>query len=304
MSLCCDNIVEICSHLERKDLYHLSLTSYRYCNLINFKQIIINTIKTRLQKIFENDYKDFITILNRVGGFIAGSFILQCILNEYWESDIDIFVPLQNLRKQGFDDGNMVTPLEYFLYEKNYDGNEDIQRYQGKDEVKIHKQIKRVRNYTKANKPVIQIISFDSNINYYKFISTWTDFDICKNLYSNGKLIINNINNIFNKSCQFNCTCLLEQSIFRYHKYHNRGFNITKIKYNELIKYDQYKNKIITNNLNNIPNTIKRYVDIKVKKVRPVNTIQCNRSECIIAFYDHEYTHSHCVANQKNYIIL
>ena len=193
-----------------------------------------------------------ILILILKDSFIAGSFILQCILNEYWESDIDIFVPYRDLREHAFGDAVYTfTPIEDFLYNIGYDGHEDIPIYVGKDEIKTHDYIKRVRNDTKINKPLIQIISIDTDQSD-EFINQWTDFDICKNLYINGKLIIGHISSILNKTCDFNCTCLLEQSITRYHKYQKRGFNIIKSKLNKFMTYDQYNHKIITSDLTKV----------------------------------------------------
>lgn len=184
--------------------------------------MVIKNIHQRLQPIFENDYEEFSKIMITNNAFIAGSLILQCILNEDWSSDkntdidIDIFNPVTSLHAQVFQDGETYTftPLEDFLYKIGYDGSEDLQSYRfsryGKHDVKTHPHIYRVRTYTKINKPKIQIISLSDYLNAYHFINEWTDFEFCKNLYIyDSKLIIKNINAIFNKTCPFNCNTLL-----------------------------------------------------------------------------------------------
>lgn len=304
MALCQDNLNEIISHLARKELYHFSLTCSFYHDLINFKQIIIDTIHQRLKDVFEQDYKKFVELMIANNGFIAGSLIIQAILNEHWlKSDIDIFVPVNVLREEYFA-GNIYTfnPLEDFLYGLQYQGYEEISNYMGKNEIKTHNDIYRVRSYVKLDKPKIQIISVTGN---YNFINEWTDFEICKNSYNYQNLMIKNIISILNKTFTFHCTNLLEQSIRRYHKYTKRGFNITKIHYNELKMYDQYHTKIITETM--VSDNIKQFVDVKIKHKKCNDYTDCIKKECIIGFYD-TCDHKHgiiCYYNKnKNYITL
>lgn len=75
MSLCLDNIKDILSYLDRKDLYYLSLTSTFYHNLVQFDKIITNTIKSRLVNIFGEHYDVFVQLMVDNGAFISGSFI-------------------------------------------------------------------------------------------------------------------------------------------------------------------------------------------------------------------------------------
>lgn len=49
-------------------------------------------IESRLFEIFGTDVEEFKAILRDSDAIIAGSFPLQCILGENWNSDIDIFV--------------------------------------------------------------------------------------------------------------------------------------------------------------------------------------------------------------------
>lgn len=86
------------------------------------KYIVTDTynydIFTRLSKL-NIDVHNFIKFMKEDGGIIAGSFPLQCILNEEYEnSDIDVFI---QVNESVFNQFGFFTKLQTYLYSKGYD---------------------------------------------------------------------------------------------------------------------------------------------------------------------------------------
>lgn len=80
--------------LSPKTLIAISLTNKYYKSAINedmLIQNIINKINYRLYTILGNNIDIFKTYLTQNRAFISGSFIVQCILYEFWDNDIDVF---------------------------------------------------------------------------------------------------------------------------------------------------------------------------------------------------------------------
>ncbi len=216
--LCLDVRNEIISNLDRKELYYLSMTSKFYHNFVQFNKLIINTIKQRLKNEFGEHYDSMTQLMKRNNVFLSGSFIIQCILDEDWtsytnqhlDSDINFFQSRvnHNVRKR-YDGEIYVSDIENYIY--------DIMFY--KDSVELYnipftthhpilyhiiQDVYYFHDIDQAKK-VIQMTTLDTD-EYYKFICNRVDFDICKNIYYNDKLIINDIDAILNKQIIFKNT--------------------------------------------------------------------------------------------------
>ena len=220
-------------------LYNLKLCNKfwnKYITLSMMTESIINEINTRLSLIFKDKYDDFNKILDNTKAVISGSFIIQCILGEYWEnSDIDIYFPTTNNKKYSTNCNNPYYELEKFLYETvKFEVNESysaISRYKS-DQSNGKLNIEYVRNYdTVINS--IQVIQAKVDNNHDKmneFIHETFDFDICKNVYyindRKACLKILKLNDILNKVTEFKIGYRVGSSIQRCEKYKKRGFNI------------------------------------------------------------------------------
>ena len=319
--LCFDIKNEIMNKLARRELYYLSITSKSYHKIIDFTQIIINSIIGRLRMELDEHYDHFILLMSKNGAFLSGSFIIQCILDEYWESDIDIFCPhignkVTNLYNEPIElerNSNYYTnELEdYLYYNMGYKGHIEAYKYhQLNKHHPINYKIIHVRDYFKPDndKSIIQMISLNIEKEikqYYDFIEKRFDFDICKNMY-NGQLYINNIEGILTKVTRFKCTTRLEQSIERYHKYVERGFvfdNDNTLTYNDLRDADYCKQRIFATEIPDRPLAPESLLNfIKVKPISHNRSIydgkyplkaKCYKPQCLIHFRDKTIKHKH-----------
>lgn len=223
---------EFMSLLSPLDFYHLKFTTKEYYSLITLewlKTSILAHIKKRLLYLLNDNYNKFIEIMNETGAVISGSFIIQCILGEYWQSDIDIYFPTRGNKEYNDDKiyRNSFYELEQFFYhECKYKlvDSCDVTKY------KYDRSISMVRNY-KTNHDEIQIIHFNTKkSNMINRINEAVDFDICKNCYyvENNKhqLYIYKLIDILHKQSTFNYSKSLGDSIERCYKYRNRGFTM------------------------------------------------------------------------------
>ena len=82
------------NHLNLAEIYKLSQI-YQKKKLVDIiNNICILEMKTRLKDLLQDDYEDFMSVMEKNGAVISGSFIGQCMLKENWRTDIDIFVPM------------------------------------------------------------------------------------------------------------------------------------------------------------------------------------------------------------------
>lgn len=223
MSLYLDNINEIIRYLDRKELYYLSQTSTFFHKLVQFDQVIINSIHNKLKNILNEHYDHFMELMIDNNAFISGSFIIQCILNEDWsnfsgKTDIDVYVPYykNNTRVLTFADGTMYyyNTLEDYIFSimrhDLYTDDSPCKRYTMRKNDKDLPTITNVRSYDNPNGVNIQIISIsrdDMNFADHHF-----DFNICKNMYYPGKkLYIYDMDNILNKVATFYATFNLRE---------------------------------------------------------------------------------------------
>src|SRR5437762_2456462 len=80
----------------------------------------VKSIDNKLEEIFQDDMGEFKTLLAESKAVISGSFIVQCILGEFYEdSDIDIYVPVKNVNLQ-LKRNDPITELEKFLLDINF----------------------------------------------------------------------------------------------------------------------------------------------------------------------------------------
>lgn len=245
-------------------LYNIKLCSKfldEYVTLSMIKESIMKEINFRLSLIFKDKYDAFNKILDDTKAVISGSFIIQCILGEYWEdSDIDIYFPTINNKKYLTNYNNPYYELEKFLYETvKFDAGEShpaISRYK-LDLSNGKLNIEYVRNYETTNNIQVQVIQVQVENDYNKmneFINDTFDFDICKNVYyiNDGKEHLNilKLNDILNKVTEFKIGYRAGSSIQRYKKYTKRRFNITNN-----MTYKEIANKAVADpQLHNMPN--------------------------------------------------
>jgi hypothetical protein len=231
------HIYNIFNKLSPLNLYNLRQTNKLFFDMIDInimKQSIIQQINERLFLIFGDKLNVFKQLMSDTKSVISGSFIIQCILNENWHSDIDIFFPTINNVESKCEGGNPAYAIENFLYydmKLQWNDGEDPNSY--KDEVD-KTLINFVRSYQLLKpKNIIQVIQVNIDNNYVRqkqYIHDTFDFDICKNIYfiddKRDNLSILKLTNILNKIGEFNVSKTTGSSIKRYHKYINRGFNL------------------------------------------------------------------------------
>lgn len=226
---------EFISLLSPLDFYHFKLINKEYHQLITLnwlKTSILSHINKRLLTIFGEQYDRLIEIMNNTGAVISGSFIIQCILGEYWQSDIDFYFPTKGNKE--YNDykiyRNSFYELEQFFYHECHYGcvdSCDVTKY------KYNRSISIVRNY-RVNHDIykdIQIIHFNTGKSkMINRINEAVDFDICKNGYyvKNNKqqIYIYKLIDILHKETIFMYSGSLGDSIKRCYKYRNRGFTI------------------------------------------------------------------------------
>lgn len=236
-------------------LHKLRLTNKLFSKTITNEIIhesILREINRRLTIIFDDKLYEFKCLLSETKAVISGSFIIQCMLDEYYEnSDIDIYFPINNnksyLTKRDFN----YYEIEKFLWKtmnfKVKESYADISRYKSdQSDGKIN--IKWVRTYiTSRNDIQVIQVKIDNNHDLMKdFINDTFDFDFCKNLYyvNNKKEYINifKMNDVFNKIGNFELKHRLGSMIQRYKKYTERGFNISmNVSYEDIINQSKIK---------------------------------------------------------------
>lgn len=233
----------ISKYLQPKDLYNIKCTNKAYNEIIN-KKIIMSSIKTiifqRLTEYFGDLTTHFINLLQENNGIISGSFLVQCILNEYWDdTNINIYIP----DKKGSEE---FTAIENFIYN---DLKWKWKNGTGYDRDIVSDKISFVRDYKNKKNQKLHIIHLDTDNNIdslYNFVHDTFDFDIVKNIYSKDYLRICNLHDILTKQTKFKYAYRLGSTIKRYNKYKQRGFhfiNMNDISYkniasNSSILYD------------------------------------------------------------------
>lgn len=245
-SLPCEVVDYITKFVKPVDLYNWCRINKNYNTMLRtlIKRSVLSEIENRLRDIFD-DLPQFLQILAKSKSVISGSFIIQCILNEYWnDTDIDIYIPIKGNNITGYtENDNPITIMEDYLYKTmKFTHYEAANRY-GHD-INTEKLIFNwIRNYLKGNYSIQVIqVNIDENISEVKnFIHQTFDFDICKNIYNFAEnqsyLSLYKMNQICSKMTKFKCAYRLGSSIERCKKYQKRGFvftNLNKLSYEKL----------------------------------------------------------------------
>ena len=214
--------------LECKDLWNVSKIGHkeRMIELIHKK--CLKEIKYRLKKILEDKYEEFIDLLYRTGAVISGSFILQCLLNEDWGSDIDILISTKEITVE------FVNFMEKYNYTSIYYGQNCKRDMMGISGVRCVEFLE-----TKIQFLLVNIGKHEIK----DFILGNFDFDIVKNLFQENKLYIHDYEQIFSKRTEYKVGKIPGSSIIRRIKYEYRGFSFYQpnYSYQSLKKWVEYK---------------------------------------------------------------
>jgi len=214
------------------DLYHLKYLNKEYFSYVTKKILydnIILQITKRLQQVFQDDYDNFIEYMQLNQLVISGSFIVQCILNEIWSSDIDMYTFSKKL----------------FLREKwteNYDVHHHCYDYEHILNIaSIHNYYPKQVSASISHIQIIKLQASSTITDIDKFLDNNFDFDICKNKYTivdcRPQLKIHTLHGILNRQCQPMINEYGWKKIDRMSKYHKRGFNFN-IKPEHYITYE------------------------------------------------------------------
>ena len=222
---------EIAPYLQFVDLYRLKCCNKYLSRCCNLQSKLSNGISKRLCDIFEDNSNEFKALLEQTGAIVSGSFILQSILNENWNSDLDLYVPMHQREK-----------LCNFLYKNivmrnKYDDGycwtlEDLQ-YDDMQTCKIiyHPKIRVCNRYRiDKHKAKIKLWTVDDD-HLETFITNTTDLDICRNVYGitggNEYVKVFRIDQIIDKRTEFKVGKYFTAGLERYFKYQARGFTFT-----------------------------------------------------------------------------
>ncbi len=225
-------------------------------------------VETRLSEIFgQKNLVEIQTALQKSQAVISGSFIVQCILGEYWEgSDIDIYVPIpediptvmphdiridhdhcevhdvelnNGIKVKYSCGGYLITEIENVLFhlsdEKEHNGcyeqeGESEGQYCGLFGESIYGMREYIiKNETKQKIQVMQVNT--KKLPLGDFIFRSFDFDFCKAFYGvmEKKSFVNcfDLKSIFSKCCEMEYTVNMKKSLERFEKYSKRGFQFT-----------------------------------------------------------------------------
>jgi len=199
----------IIHYLTPVNLYNLCQTCKQYRLLLTkdkFERATITEIKRRYVNHHYTSQKSLnngLFVMKKMKSIISGSFIIQCILGEYWsESSIDIYlgnITLSNKKDQ------YLIPNSRSAFCDHY---------------------KECLNIPTTGKQSIKYINLNtSDVN--NFIDNIFDFNICKNKFwydDEYHIYIKSINEILSKKATFSCKIKLASSIERYKKYTDRCF--------------------------------------------------------------------------------
>lgn len=206
-------------YLYKRLLNNVCITTKNKCSYYDLYKAhhqIMKSINKKLTDLF-GDADKFKQTMKQTNAIISGSFLIQSILNEKYDGDFDIFIPL--------------TPNnEHFMYQHNtFPFSLREQQYMGEYNMKL---IDNIVCFIKNNQKV-EFIYLNTNNNVsslYNFINTYFDFNICKNMYhydGTDNIFINNLDAILSKQATITTQFNVNSIVSRYHKYTNRGFNFT-----------------------------------------------------------------------------
>ena len=265
-------------------------------------------IKKRLKKVLGESYDEFVSVLSRTGAVISGSFIVQCLLNEDWNTDIDIFVPMIGNKIGKTDSNNPTTEVDDLLFQKFHMVDYQAGNRYGHDI--DDEKIQWVRTFSKTQvyrrdvhgrfERIIDVQREKSGYNFQvvlvniekeklcDFIIENFDFDIVKNTYTffDNKLKILKLQEIFDKRTEFKVGTRLGSSVQRAIRYEKKGFSF----YNKNMPYDRIF-EIYTNG----PKFSGGRPGIIIRHLKNTDKKKCTGcpNDCIIKFTHPEDEHYH-----------
>lgn len=231
-----DIIQEIVKHVSVKDAYMLKLASKHFSKQIqNLEELLIRKINCRLAHLIGSTrLPQFKHLLQRFNAVITGSFLIQCILDEDWQTDVDIMIPVSSVTKVELKWLN-VWDFDNLLY--GLLDHEDVRRESTHIYEDGHQDIVSLRSYTlKERTTKIQTCVFRSEAKTTNaFVYRHADFDICRNVYSVIKIgedekeyvKVATLNQICTRQTEFKLGRVVCNSMRRYAKYMNKGFTFT-----------------------------------------------------------------------------
>ena len=311
-----DLIEVISTYLPIKDVYNIVNTfdQDNHYNILN--KIIIGRILSRLRSKFTSeDYNNVINFMKKTNCCISGSFILQCILDTDYKSDIDFFVSSKYIKEVKeilkllrIDDNIDCERMQYEgvrLFRPHfevmttyYQKNESVISKNIMDElVEVHsdKYYEDYENLEESIKIELQFVILDVEDPTYHIINNF-DLDIISNYltYKNGKLelYIENIQNIINNIMKVKLSSTDERlKTERINRYQNRGFRFNDI---EDLAYIQRMMREYNIYICDDHHSFKEIRTSKEKTRIKGMPVQCNQN-CYINRYFNKYKHIHVI---------
>jgi len=265
-----DILGEVLSYLKPVDIYKLSLTSKYYHRNINVENYIVKEINRRLYDIFNDKLDQFIILLKQLKAVISGSFIIQCILGEYYNgSDIDVFIP------HNYDQDHLISFMkengECFISEEGAE-------YE-------YMCINNVIDFKFLTNQRIQFIILDKKETINSYIDEYFDFEICKNSWDCNNIKIKNISNLSNKVIDLKNIKYTDNLRDRYQKYKDREFTFINEKFMNLENINIYRNPDCNHSSNLVPDDIICHYSYLY--------IYNDKEHCIFDIIFNEYIHQH-----------
>lgn len=95
---------------------------------------------------------------------------------------------------------------------------------------------------------------------------------------------------------------LIYVSISRYYKYINYGFTFIKqdITYASLQHADNCDIKVYTEDMNEVPEHIKKIISVQHRKNKYTHYDECTKNECFLHFIDPTLKHKHKIGSRRN----
>lgn len=236
-SICCygnikDEILSLTKQFAMIRAYDSKKESYSI--ILSNKQHHDKLKETLCKRLFINNKENFIKfgrLLHDTKSSLTGSFMLQCLFNERYNTDVDIFCKqskifeilyfFQTICNDKAKDNSLKINTIFCSKNRHLHKVYNIEPYGTLN--KIHTIIE---FYYHGNK--IQIIGLNDDTNVYDYIDESFDFSFCKLSYNGFEIIpkhdTKEFNEIVHKRGTINPASRYVQS--RYNKYEERGFKL------------------------------------------------------------------------------
>lgn len=283
-----DVIGIIANYLSPIDNYHLTLTNKFFHKYVNVKTSIVKMINNRLSEIFAEQVDDFKKYMKENDCIISGSFVLQCILGEYWpNSDIDLCVLASDQKYLSIEKFLLNSFAEYGNNGDGYTSNQVswVRNYFNRDNIQViainmyqEQEIYNLNNFFDDK--------FVSNIELLKiFVDEMADFAVYKNIYyhdGNDHLILNNLNDIFTRTTNYVCKYPIKESLERYHKYSERGFTFPNKNLLSFKDFDSYFVRVgLNKNYTSSTDEVIKFFGDNISNIKIRNFQRDEESKCV-----------------------